>query len=418
MKKHILFFAFFMLLCLSANRAIAQCPSYESAYPPPYPSNYPCVDWVLDNYTVCCNVEFNEWCIQQLKTHCNLTSNLCYFEQCKSTGCVQGPNYPYCPGGVCPSYTSPYPPPGPNPPQELDGIIYEITFFDGRCCMEEWDNLCWGATDSIGCLVCEDNNPATINGCSPLLGCTYTPVPISAKVEVKARVLLEGAYIPASQGMMRTNLRSNNDIPLTQPFNQTPWSYTGTQSYASTSAIPDNAVDWILVELRDAKDKATIVGRAAGILLSNGQVRSAADTSKGVRVDGVLPNQNYYVVLRARNHVAVMSNIPVFLSAATPFDFTYDVSQAMGTSQMTLVETYDPNPSVPFNERYYYAMKAGDHDGNGKVQIGDFLIYKNEASAIRNYKKGDCNFDGNVTFVDYNYYRTNSNFLGYSLIQY
>ncbi len=49
---------------------------------------------------------------------------------------------------------------------------------------------------------------------------------------------------------MNTDLTDLTYVPLNQPYNTSPWNYTGTESVGS---IPNSdVVDWILIELRDA----------------------------------------------------------------------------------------------------------------------------------------------------------------------
>ena len=105
------------------------CASYSSAFPPPFPETYPCLEDFfnaqIDNY--CCDVAFDQYCIEQLKLHCDISTNVCKFETCEPSGCT-ATSFPFCPN-VCPSYNTLNPPPGDNPPTYLDGIIYEVIYF-------------------------------------------------------------------------------------------------------------------------------------------------------------------------------------------------------------------------------------------------------------------------------------------------
>jgi hypothetical protein len=413
MKK--LFNTIFLLaLC---QVVVAQCASYQSAFPPPYPSTYPCLQTVFTLDSYCCSGEFDAHCISLLRTQCDADTTNCIFEQCKSTGCVGGfsQQMPFCPNPA-PAYSSNNPPPGPNPPLTIDGILFELMYANGICFSQEWFNYCTWDLDSLTCLSattedgCNDNNPNTIDGVSSLLGCTHTPIPTgtSPYVEVKVKILLEGAYIAGSQGLMRTDLRTNNLLPISQPFSGTPWFYAGTESVATASAIPTNAVDWVLIELRNTLDYNCVVGRGAGILLSNGQVRSISSPTRGVRINNAMPNSNYYVVVRSRNHAPVMSGMHVFCSSTIDYDFSYDEQGAKGVGQQKLLENYDPSSTVSFDNIYFYGMKAGDFNNDGSIKTttnpvdSDFMAWKSQASAIRQYNKADFNYDMMVTQRDYN----------------
>ena len=56
-------------------------------------------------------------------------------------------------------------------------------------------------------------------------------------IDLNVLVYLEG---PFYMGSMNTTLEDEGQIPLNQPYNVSPWFYTGTESVA---AIPDNVVD-------------------------------------------------------------------------------------------------------------------------------------------------------------------------------
>lgn len=396
-----------LLLCSYQPSAWAQCASFQSAFPPPLPASYPCMDAILNPSSptydpYCCTTAFDEYCIEVLRTACDITTNPCRFERCRATGCAQTP-YPFCPN-LCPAYNTLNPPPGPNPPNILDGILFEMIYFDGSCCQSSWDALCWSALDSISLLVCNDNDPTTIDGCSSVLGCTHTPIPANPSVRVRTRIMLEGAYV--GNGVMRNDLRAQGVLPGHHPFDTAPWNYSGTEA-AIASTLPNNMTDWALIELRNPLDYTQIVGRGAGLLLTDGRIVAHNDTSQGVLVSGAMPNTNYYIVVRTRNHLATMSRVPTFLSSYSVYDFTAAANQTYGSNQSKLLETYDPNPVVSGDEVPVYAQYAGDFDSNGRILSTDFSIYRPDASAIRNYKKGDCNYDGKVTYSDYNLFRNN-----------
>ena len=96
---------------------------------------------------------------------------------------------------------------------------------------------------------------------------TYQPSALSLDL----KVFLEGPCIGTE---MSTYLCACSSIPLAQPFFIEPWYYDGTES---VTIMPGNAVDWILVELRDATSAAnatpaTTIARQAGLLLNNGRI--------------------------------------------------------------------------------------------------------------------------------------------------
>ena len=90
-----------------------------------------------------------------------------------------------------------------------------------------------------------------------------------AATPARLKVLLEGAYDPTT-GMMSTELRNNNLLPTTQPFNRSPWNYAGTETVISMDFMPEDVVDWILVEARHGSDNEVVLDRRAAFLLSDG----------------------------------------------------------------------------------------------------------------------------------------------------
>jgi len=71
-------------------------------------------------------------------------------------------------------------------------------------------------------------------------------------INLQSIVLLEG---PFNGTEMNTYLNEQGSIPLSQPFNTSPWNYTGSETVA---LIPNTeVVDWVLVEIRDAIDAAS-----------------------------------------------------------------------------------------------------------------------------------------------------------------
>ncbi len=122
---------------------------------------------------------------------------------------------------------------------------------------------------------------------------------------IRAKVFLQGAV----NGMtMQTNLGGNNLIPLTQPYNSANLNYIGSESVTS---LPNNVVDWVLLEIRDAANSATVLERRACFLRNDGELLDL-DGSLGVRFHN-LPS-SAYIAVRHRNHLGVMTAVPIGLN--------------------------------------------------------------------------------------------------------
>lgn len=187
-------------------------------------------------------------------------------------------------------------------------------------------------------------------------------------------------------------------LPLTQPYNTTPFNYAGTES---VGAIPANVVDWVLVEHRKPASglpadalSATITGRQAGFLLTNGTV---------VGLDGVTPiavpitkQGSAFVAIRHRNHLGILSN-SIASNAAGSFtnDFT------------VLANSYKPGSSNPVvllaGGSGKYGMWAGDANKNGIVNPTDVNIIKADiASTASGYRLTDATLNGAINPGDVN----------------
>jgi hypothetical protein len=119
---------------------------------------------------------------------------------------------------------------------------------------------------------------------------------------------------------MADNLRSLSLIPTTQPYGKySLFNYQGNETLSTSRlGVTGSAaiVDWVLVELRDATNPKTIVSRQAALLTRDGSIVSASTNNN----DLVMPNVvagNYYVVIRHRNHLGVMTKTPIALSSMT-----------------------------------------------------------------------------------------------------
>ncbi|MEO8167211.1 MAG: hypothetical protein ABI623_03130, partial [bacterium] len=205
-----------------------------------------------------------------------------------------------------------------------------------------------------------------------------TITPMNSRANIKA--FLQGPYSPAGDSL-KTNLRGV--LPLTQPYSVAPWSYAGVESVAT---IPDSVVDWVLLELRTDTTSASKVGTRAAFIKRMGAIVDTDGVSQ-VNFNGVPPG-NYYVVVRHRNHLAVMTSsaIPLGSGSSALYSFTTGQSQAFGTTPMLQIGSS-------------YLLYAGDADGSGTVSSSDAAhVFTNINSTA--YLPGDTNMSGIVTSAD------------------
>lgn len=199
-------------------------------------------------------------------------------------------------------------------------------------------------------------------------------------------------------------------MSLTQPYNVTPFNYAGTESVGS---IPANVVDWVLIEHRKpasglASDAltATITGRQAGFLLTNGTV---------VGLDGVTPisvpiskQGGSFITIRHRNHLGVLSNLIASNAAGT---FTNDFT--------VLANSYKPagSPSDPVTllagGAGKYGLWSGDANKNGIVNGTDVNVIKAAiATLATGYQLTDANLSNTINATDVNITKSTISSLG------
>jgi hypothetical protein len=208
-------------------------------------------------------------------------------------------------------------------------------------------------------------------------------------VVVSAKVYLQG---PWNGITMNTTLNSLGLIPLTQPYNTIPWNYNGAES---VSLVPANVVDWVLVELRTDTSASTKIAARAAFLRNDGVIADTNGTSP-VAFSGASFG-NYYVIIRHRNHLPVMTALPISLNGASSlYDFTVAQDRAYGSNAIVTMTGG------------VWGMYAGDVDGNGVlkysgasndrgpiyVRIGGSAI----SATASGYFPEDTNMDGIVKY--------------------
>jgi len=192
------------------------------------------------------------------------------------------------------------------------------------------------------------------------------------------KIFLQGPYL---SGSMSTMLNTGGYIPLSQPYNMTPWNYSGTES---VDTVPVGIVDWVLLELRS--DLTTQVSRRAAFMKNDGSIVDL-DGVSSVRFPTVTPG-TYYVVIRHRNHLAVMTANKVTLSGLpTLYDMRTDQSKTYGTSAMK-----DLGGG-------FFGMITADTDGSGTVNASDRSNTWNERN-LSGYYGTDVDLSGTVNAAD------------------
>jgi len=181
-----------------------------------------------------------------------------------------------------------------------------------------------------------------------------------------------------ASGTMNAALLDNDYIPLTSPYDDE----------KTVAAIPSGAVDWVYVQLRETSSGAVVSARSA-FLKSNGYLM---DDEGGETILMPLPaggESNYYIVVRHRNHLDIMSDEVHYLYASghTTYDFTTGQDQAWGVAPMI-----DLGSGV-------FGMITGDADANGDIESSDRTLVFNQSGQV-GYRATDMNMNGDVESSD------------------
>jgi len=222
---------------------------------------------------------------------------------------------------------------------------------------------------------------------------------VRESVTFTGKVLLEGAY--AGTGAMGVSVGFENSIPVGQPYADASYNasfldYDGVEA-VQPFGVPANAVDWIVASLRTGTAAATEVpgSEQALLLFEDGSIVGA----DGATVRLFAAPGLYNLVLRHRNHLGVMSKMPVdFTSGSGSWDFT--------TADKAFTAGGPPMKDL---EDGFFAMFATDASLDGQTTASDFNLWLTDTkAAATGYLQSDFNLDAQVTASDFNLWLTNT----------
>ncbi|MEK7254445.1 MAG: hypothetical protein AAB316_06860, partial [Bacteroidota bacterium] len=253
--------------------------------------------------------------------------------------------------------------------------------------------------DADGDGFANETDPANSDPCIP----NVLSSPCNPRLLVYPRVILQGAW-KAADGMMHDQLRVKNLLPLANPYNsQNLYGHDGTEATTAdvfTETGADAIVDWVLVELRSSANPAFVLEKRAALVQRDGDV---------VDTDGFSPVAfdesagSYFIVVRHRNHLGVMSAQPVALGVNSPLvlDFTNPATQTWGNHSQVLQDgkTMLWAGNTNSNGELIYQGNANDIDPiffNVVLAGGNGSFATNFIHA--GYHNADTNLDGDAIF--------------------
>lgn len=183
-----------------------------------------------------------------------------------------------------------------------------------------------------------------------------------------------------------------------QPFYQAPWSYLGeeglkydTRINPDGEAYPEDAIDWVLVSLRKSTERQTTECMGAALVLSNGSVFLVEEEACCA-----LTEDEYYVAIEHRNHLPILSAIPLpVVNGSIAYDFIRNQSYMglLGSGQKEILQGV-------------FAMYAGNGDQQSSfespkdINFSDFNVWSRQNGRHSGYYNQDFDLNGDVNVVD------------------
>ncbi len=276
--------------------------------------------------------------------------------------------------------------------------------------------------DTFCLVVCAPNSPSLCD--TTIVVITVLP---PGCVNLHAFVYLEGAAVSSNGEFMyalpmRTTLNNVQVLPGQcyqdpffgtmytppgQPYNVAPWFYNGTEGsnfdsggdpMQGDAGYPPTVVDWIVVSLRDNPEgTGGPICQTAACLHQDGTI----ELIDSFACCGLNPQIPYYLVIEHRNHLIVMSDVPVLVSNDT---LTYDFR-----SQQSYIN--DPGQTGIFGGQKeilpgVYAMYAGNGDqaplpqADTDINFDDRTYWEMHSGTPGIYNTADYNLNTDTNFND------------------
>ena len=269
-----------------------------------------------------------------------------------------------------------------------------------------------------------------VSGCDSVLTLNLT---LNNGVSVAAKAMLYGAF-DASTGLMKDSLRRATNCPSSQigiagvcpPVNVIPNTRLkvfnsvacpndadttiggGNMTIANNimSVSGNNAiVDWIFVEVRDGANFNNIVATKYALIQRDGDIVSCLDGTSPLNFSCVCPG-NYYISVKHRNHLGVMTGTQVTLGASTTsYDFSNPSASVWVKPGYPTSITNTPRKTIGSIATMWggdaNTNKNAKYNGtaNDKEQIlYDFGTPNTNDILYQVYKNSDLNMDAKVKY--------------------
>lgn len=230
---------------------------------------------------------------------------------------------------------------------------------------------------------------------------------------LKVKAFLGGALIgnAGSPSLMRDDLRSQGHLPTTEPYSDLS-NYTfldGNGGAVASAGLfsttgPTAIVDWVFIEIRDAGQSSLVLATLPALLQRDGEVVSP--TGDAILYLPGIPEGDYFVAIRHRNHIGLITADPVYLA-------TGNIPTVDFRSLTSDVEGGDNGGKITSDMQR--ALWPGDLNGDRDV------IYqgpRNDIFYLFSHVLSDVdNFDHIANYISYGYHNADFNMDGKAIYQ-
>jgi len=279
-----------------------------------------------------------------------------------------------------------------------------VTFGPAPACVLTYTpNSGFSGTDVFEYEVCDSNGSCS----NALVDITVNPICL----DVQLGVWLEGpmalvfgnGYLPSMRSDLNVSRsvlpgEANSNMPSGQPYSAAPWNYFGTEGVGWTDSDYQNfeaangglrVVDWVLVSFRTGLTASTTFKKAAAMVFENGSVAFPDPCVLSISSPTMA-----YVVIEHRNHMGVMSDVPVAI-ANGQFNYDFRIQDSYNNTSFGQKQIFPGQ----------YAMYAGDISqvgdlGSYDINGDDKIPWEPENGKFSHYSLTDTNLDGDTNGAD------------------
>jgi len=215
---------------------------------------------------------------------------------------------------------------------------------------------------------------------------------------IPIRTFLDGCF-ETTDGMMRDDLRVAGMIPTIEPYTGLGFThyFQGGGETIDSSVLfisgADAIVDWVFVEIRSGADSTMVVQTKSALLQRDGDV---------VAVDGIsplslhIPPGEYYLVVRHRNHLGIMTRTSLLFGDDTlSIDFTDTTTLTYGVDAQKRIGGVNVMWAGNANSDNLLKYSGIDNDRDAiLVKIGG----QDPTDIVFGYHNEDVNMDGVVRY--------------------